>query len=1179
VEVLAAPRLLTGDGGAAPRISRSKSSSSQETQPTSNTSAAFAEAQDRSRCSGTNRQRLSTASEEEDSCSEAADEVDGYSASSESSPLPPPIVQTIDGDERHKSQSTMKPTRNHLNIPPEASLGPGKKYRSPSHILCCSSKRQIFVAASLAALLLLLLAAAVIPPALRTNKNRDSTAAGQENGGTPSPTPFRGAVAPGTNIPNDSCERAVGPLTIQGASLLSSLDNDEDLLNAPAGLQPSSTCLVDDTPAGGRWYIVMGGDEVLRASTCEYASHTNTTTADLDTTVAVFQGPCGANGDHSGLECVAANDQFCGNQSSVSWYARKGIMYFIYVRGTSRIKGAVFRLRITYEENGLCSAAIGPVANDGTVVAGSMRGASSDLSTTCSLYPAKFDQVWYKVGQRTKQQFEWTSSFRTFSSDTLACFYTYQVTGTGGWMSASTCDEITSFEAHIDVIGNACYSGICSGVRESVCGNGYRSVWKSVMNAEYFLLIYKSTNLPGTLFGLTVDTFNPVANDLCTNAISVQIGGAITNGATWTATHDQIKLELNESERLFCGLPLNSQPGVWYRIQGTANTLLASTCNNATDFATKISIFRGGCDALECVSTVGQFCGEKASVYWDSVLGEEYLVFVHGADYGISANIGSFGLEVSEFVPEVNDLCANAIAIDAIGSTILGSTFAATHDNVTQCSGFESETPGVWYKVAFDTDVSLRASTCNHATNFDTIISIYQGSCGNLSCVIADDNSCGIQSSVKWTAAAGMTYHIHVNGPQISSIGDFALLVEIFIPTAANDFCVGAFELSTGDDSLTVGSTENATFDNAGSCSVSNSAPGIWYKIIGKGTIVNASLCHPETDYDTALSVYTGECHGLECRAGNADGARASCGRHSELSWVAKPGTLYYLLVHGYDLHTGSFGLTVSEPASVVVNDYCVNATPLFLGKDAMNGRTVDATNDEAPICTDVLQDGAGIWYTVPGDGQHIVASTCSEVSDFDTKISVYEGTCGSLSCVRADDNSCGLQSRVEWQSVLGVTYYILVHGNVEGSFALVVDRFVPQQPNNECHSAIGPVFADDQVVLGSTVGASFDDVGVCSVSNTGPGVWYFVFGTGERLKADTCNATTNFDTKLSVFTGLECGALECVGGNDDGCGLQSSFTWDTEFGELYWVLVHGFDTNREGTFGLTVSGSEIFRL
>jgi hypothetical protein len=47
--------------------------------------------------------------------------------------------------------------------------------------------------------------------------------------------------------------------------------------------------------------------------------------------------------------------------------------------------------------------------------------------------------------------------------------------------------------------------------------------------------------------------------------------------------------------------------------------------------------------------------------------------------------------------------------------------------------------------------------------------------------------------------------------------------------------------------------------------------------------------------------------------------------------------------------------------------------------------------------------------------------------------------------------------------------------------------------------------------------------------------------------------------------------------GNDDGCGLQSSMTFDTEIGELYYVLVHGWGTNREGKFGLTVSGSDIF--
>ena len=346
--------------------------------------------------------------------------------------------------------------------------------------------------------------------------------------------------------------------------------------------------------------------------------------------------------------------------------------------------------------------------------------------------------------------------------------------------------------------------------------------------------------------------------------------------------------------------------------------------------------------------------------------------------------------------------------------------------------------------------------------------------------------------------------------------------------------------------------------------------------------MVSVSLCHPETNYDTALSVYTGKCDSLECREGNADGRSSGCRRRSELSWVTQPGVPYYIFVHGYDVRTGNFGLTVSEPESAVKNDYCVNAVPLSISSDSIKGTTIGATDDEAPACTQVVQSGGGVWYTVVGNGNRLVASTCSGNNDeglsMDTKISVFEGYCGSSTCVRADDNACGLQSRVDWLSVPGVTYYILVHGSSEGDFALTVDNFVSLQQNDLCINAEGPIFADDQVILGSTEGASFDNRGYCGASNTGAGVWYMVFGTGERLKADTCHPSTNFDSKISVFSGIDCDTLQCVDGNDDGCGLQSSITWDTKEAELYWVLVHGFGTNKQGKFGLTVSGSDIFR-
>jgi hypothetical protein len=130
---------------------------------------------------------------------------------------------------------------------------------------------------------------------------------------------------------------------------------------------------------------------------------------------------------------------------------------------------------------------------------------------------------------------------------------------------------------------------------------------------------------------------------------------------------------------------------------------------------------------------------------------------------------------------------------------------------------------------------------------------------------------------------------------------------------------------------------------------------------------------------------------------------------------------------------------------------------------------------------------------------------------------------------------------------------------------------------NDFCAAAQGPLIPDGILVTGSTVGSSFDNVGFCGTSNTGPGIWFFFVGTGERFTADTCNSRTNFDTKLSIFAGFDCNGLVCLDGVDDGCGLQSSISFDTELGETYWILLHGWGMNAAGNYGLTLSGSTFF--
>ena len=127
---------------------------------------------------------------------------------------------------------------------------------------------------------------------------------------------------------------------------------------------------------------------------------------------------------------------------------------------------------------------------------------------------------------------------------------------------------------------------------------------------------------------------------------------------------------------------------------------------------------------------------------------------------------------------------------------------------------------------------------------------------------------------------------------------------------------------------------------------------------------------------------------------------------------------------------------------------------------------------------------------------------------------------------------------------------------------------------NDLCVDAFSMDVGD--TVLGQTVGATFDSAPTCDTSNTANGVWYSFTGTGGDMTVSTCNGGYDYDTKVTVYKD-GCATLSCVGGNDDdfGCSintLMSTVTWDSDFGEEYLVLVHGF-SSASGDFELTLEG------
>ena len=120
-------------------------------------------------------------------------------------------------------------------------------------------------------------------------------------------------------------------------------------------------------------------------------------------------------------------------------------------------------------------------------------------------------------------------------------------------------------------------------------------------------------------------------------------------------------------------------------------------------------------------------------------------------------------------------------------------------------------------------------------------------------------------------------------------------------------------------------------------------------------------------------------------------------------------------------------------------NDLCDDA------EEIIPGETKIGTNCGATADSSIGECGGtkGVWFKTTGDGDIFTAATCGRGTNFDTQISVFSGSCGTLGCLERNDDSCFLQSRVVWPTNASEEYFILVHGfgTAEGNFELSLER------------------------------------------------------------------------------------------------------------------------------------------
>ncbi|GAA4053235.1 hypothetical protein GCM10022409_45190 [Hymenobacter glaciei] len=133
---------------------------------------------------------------------------------------------------------------------------------------------------------------------------------------------------------------------------------------------------------------------------------------------------------------------------------------------------------------------------------------------------------------------------------------------------------------------------------------------------------------------------------------------------------------------------------------------------------------------------------------------------------------------------------------------------------------------------------------------------------------------------------------------------------------------------------------------------------------------------------------------------------------------------------------------------------------------------------------------------------------------------------------------------------------------------------FLIPPANDQCANATP--LACGQTLNGTNLGATAtgDPTGSCGTAVRNGGVFYSVVGTGANMTVTTCNAATDFDTQLFVYSG-RCGTYTCVGGNDDAIPNSttcSSVTFTSQYGATYFVLINGYLATDAGNFALTLT-------
>lgn len=231
----------------------------------------------------------------------------------------------------------------------------------------------------------------------------------------------------------------------------------------------------------------------------------------------------------------------------------------------------------------------------------------------------------------------------------------YALIGAGEVVTVSTCTLFfPAFDTQVLIYTPVnqtmgCRSGMnCVASNDNFCGLQSSATFIAQVDTLYFIYVNGLTDAPVIGMNATEGDFSLTVSKSpmgsCQGALPLEVAPAgllpvIVVGSLIGGTFGVDP----------CNPEVESRTGeLWYKVVGTGQVVVASTCHAVSSFEARLAVYRGDdCNDLLCITSEDEDCGNGGQISWFAERDVEYHLLVYSPDFVVD---GSFGVTVQEIV-------------------------------------------------------------------------------------------------------------------------------------------------------------------------------------------------------------------------------------------------------------------------------------------------------------------------------------------------------------------------------------------------------------------------------------------------------------------------------------------------------------------------------------------------